>query len=302
MPPTGVSAPYVNPAYAAVPASLPASLPGRIERDSWRANHVSWGAVFAGIAAALLTQLVLSLVGLGVGLAAFQITGNTADNPTVAGMSQGAAIWWIVSGIIASFVGGLTAGRLSGSERHSTAGWHGFVAWCGTTIVVLWLLSSALGGVVGGAFSALGSTLQTGGSMLGGVAANATKGADTDSLEARVRRLVNPNDAQSAQDSIVGWVRASLGSDQKAADDAKARAVDALSHAANISPDEATNRLNQLQAQAKQAADQAKQAAEQARKVTAEGALFAVAALLFGMIAGIVGGGLGTPRRLVALD
>ncbi len=299
LPPAGISPPYVNPIYSAAPA---VAVPAVAERDTWLMNRASWGAIFAGIVAALLIQFLLSLLGLGIGLASFQIGGDTGDNPTVAGMSQTAAVWWIVSGIIASFAGGLAAGRLSGSARHSTAAWHGFVAWCGTTLVVVWLLGSALGGVLGGAFSAIGSTISAAGGALGGAASTVAKSSDVNSLEAQVRRLVNPNDAQSAQDAIIAYLHASLGDDQKAAGDAKARAVDALSHAANISPDEATNRLNQLQARAKQAADEAKQAAEQARKVTAEGALFAVAALLFGAIAAIIGGGMGTPRRVVALD
>ena len=302
LPPAGVSPPYVNPAYSVGSVAPALAVPVQAERDTWYMNHASWGAIFAGIVAALLVQFLLSLLGVGVGLASFQITGDTGDNPTVAGMSQNAAIWWIVSGVIASFVGGLVAGRLSGSARHSTAAWHGFVAWCGTTLVVVWLLGSALGGVLGGSFSAIGSTLSATGSAIGGAASTAAKTTDVNSLEAQVRRLVNPNDAQSAQDAIIAYIHASLGGDQAAADAARARAVDALSHAANISPDVATYRLNQLQMQAKQAADQAKQAAEQARKVAAEGALFAVAALLFGAIAAIIGGGVGTPRRVVALE
>jgi hypothetical protein len=284
---------YVNPAYAA-----PAVAVGVAPDTTWAANHAGWGAILAGLAAALLTQFLLTLLGAGIGLASFQVTGTAVAGPTVAGLSVRAGLWWIGSGIVASFVGGLVAGRLCGSPRHSTAAWHGFVTWCVTTLVVVWLLGTALGGVLGGTFTALGSAL----SGAAHTAVAAASPADSNGLEAQVRRLINPNDAQTVQDNVLAYIRATLAGDQKAADDARGRAVDSLARAANISPDEATNRINQLQAQAQQAAEQAKETAEQARKVAVEGALFAFAALLLGGIAAILGGGFGTPRPSVVIE
>ena len=293
--PVGQPAFETRPAYDARGDSS-----GGEERRTWLMNHAAWGAIIAGIVVSLLVQFLLSLLGAGVGLASFQVTGNTAANPTVGGMSMDAAIWLVVSGLVGAFVGGIVAGRLSGSPRHSTAAWHGFVAWCATTLLVVWLLGTALGGVLGGTFGAIGGTL----SSLGGAAASgiggAAKAAGPDALQAQVRGLVNPNDAQAAQSAILAYVQASVRGDKAAADAARQKAVDSLSRIANISPDEAQNRLNQLQQQAQQAAQQAKQAAEAARKDASRGALFAFAALLLGGIASIVGGGLGTPRRAVS--
>ncbi len=279
---------YANPAYAAPVAAV---ADGTDRDRTWWSNHAVWGAILAGLAAALLTQFLLTLLGAGVGLASFQVTGNTGANPTVAGLSVRAGLWWVGSGIVASFVGGLVAGRLCGSPRHSTAAWHGFVAWCVTTLVVVWLLGTALGGVLGGTFSAIGSTL----SGAAHAAAAAAPAGDA-ALEAQLRRMINPNDPRTVQENVQSYIRATLGGDQKAIDEARGPAVDSLARAANISPEEATSRINQLQQQAQQAAQQAKDAAEQARKVSVEGALFAFAALLLGGIAAIVGGGLGTPR------
>lgn len=286
---------YANPAYA-TPAMAVA---GGTDRDStWQANHAAWGAVLAGLAAALLTQFLLTLLGAGIGLASFQVTGNTVDNPTVAGLSVRAGLWWVGSGIVASFVGGLVAGRLCGSPRHSTAAWHGFVAWCVTTLVVVWLLGTALGGVLGGTFTAIGGTL----SGAAHAAAAAAPAGDA-ALEGQLRRMINPNDPRTVQENVLAYIRAAIaGGDQKAIDDARGPAVDSLARAANISPDEATSRINQLQQQAQQAAQQAKDAAEKARKAGVEGALFAFAALLLGGIAAIVAGGLGTPRQVVAVE
>ena len=62
---------------------------------------------------------------------------------------MGAGIWWTVSGIIASLVGGYVAGRLSGKPKPSTTSWHGLIAWAVTTLLVFYLLTSAIGGLVG---------------------------------------------------------------------------------------------------------------------------------------------------------
>src|SRR6185312_2579427 len=64
-------------------------------------NKVSWGAVFAGVAVALVVQLILNLFGLGIGAATLDMGAD--DNPSARTFSMGAAIWWTISGIIASF-------------------------------------------------------------------------------------------------------------------------------------------------------------------------------------------------------
>lgn len=266
-------------------------------------NHVSWGAVFAGVAAALVIQLLLNMLGVGVGMSAFQVGGDTASNPTVGGFSINAGIWLVVSGVIASLIGGIAAGRLCGTSRPSTAGWHGFISWAVSTLVVVWLLSSALSGIVGGTFSALGSTFGGLGKTVASTVGAASSG-DGGALQSQVRKLVDPNGAQSVQDNVMSYIKASVSGDQKAADASRDQAVNSLAKAANISPEEARTRLTQLQQQTQQGIDQAKQqatqAAEEARKAAAQGGLYGFAALVLGAIAAWIGGVIGTARREVS--
>jgi len=267
-------------------------------------NRVSWGAVFAGVAAALVIQLLLNILGVGLGAASVDAA-NTADNPTVAGFSISATAWWVASGILASFVGGLVAGRLCGAGSRSTASWHGFVSWCVATLVLVYLMTSAVGGLLGGTANALGGTLSSIGkaatSAVSGAAQTAQGTGAGDALQAQVRRLVNPNDAQNAESDIASYIRASVSGDQQAADAARDQAVNSLARVANISPDEARNRINQAEQQYRQMLDQAKQkaadAAETARKGVAQAGLYGFAALLLGAIAGWIGGAVGAPRR-----
>lgn len=130
------------------------------DRRTLLRNRVSWGAILAGVAAALVTQLLLNMLGLGVGASSLDAM-NTGDNPSASGFSISAGVWWTLSGIIASLIGGVVAGRLCGTSDGNTAHWHGFVSWAVTTLLIFYLLTSVVGGIIGGTFSALGSTVGT---------------------------------------------------------------------------------------------------------------------------------------------
>ncbi|RYD83921.1 MAG: PhnA-like protein, partial [Verrucomicrobiaceae bacterium] len=91
-------------------------------------SRVSWGAIFAGALFALATQVVLTLLGLSIGLA----TIDPASGSTPAGstLGMGAGIWMLVSTIISLFLGGYIAGRLAGTFN----GWiHGLITWAACT-------------------------------------------------------------------------------------------------------------------------------------------------------------------------
>lgn len=67
-------------------------------------NQVAWGAVFAGAVIGLVMQIILNMVGLGVGLSTMDIA--QGDAPSAGSMSVGAGIWFVVSGIVAAALGG----------------------------------------------------------------------------------------------------------------------------------------------------------------------------------------------------
>ncbi len=112
---------------------------------------------------------------------------------------------------------------------------------------------------------------------------------DGDALKAQVQRLVNPNDAQAAQDNITSYIRAAISGDKATADAARDRTVDSLAKTANVSPDEARTRLQAAEQQARAAAEQVKQkaqgAAEATRKGVASAGMLGFVALALGGIA-----------------
>ncbi len=263
-------------------------------------NSVSWGAIFAGVAAALVVQLLLNILGIGIGASSVDAM-NTGDNPSASGFSLPAGIWWTLSGVVASFAGGVVAGRLCGTSDGNTSRWHGLVSWCAATLIIFYLLTSAVGGIIGGTFNALGSTVGAAGKGAASAVSGIAQNTNGDALQAQVQRLVNPDSAQSAQDNILAYVRASVSGDQAAASAARDKAVDSLAKTANISPDDARTRLQQAEQQARQAADQAKQKAQQAAEATRKGVasagIFGFVALALGAVAAWFGGGTGAPHR-----
>lgn len=92
-------------------------------------SRLSWSAILAGVFAALVVQILLTMLGLGVGLLAL-------DQTTAAsGMNWTAFVWWAISGIIAAFVGGMVAGGVD--ERDYNGGMQGLAAWAVATVLVV---------------------------------------------------------------------------------------------------------------------------------------------------------------------
>src|ERR1700744_5400179 len=106
------------------------------------------------------------MVGVGVGLSTIDVAAG--DTPTAGSLSIGAGIWWVISGIVAAAVGGYIAGRLSGKASQSRAAYHGLIAWAVSPLIVVYLLSSAASGLIGGAVSTASSALGGAGKAMGG--------------------------------------------------------------------------------------------------------------------------------------
>lgn len=262
-------------------------------------NRISWGAILAGAAAALVTQLLLNMLGVGIGAAALDI-GAGADNSGKA-FSVGAGIWWVLSGVIAAGIGGLTAGRLAGAAHKGTASWHGLVTWCVTTLAVVYLLSSAVGGILGGAFNVLGSVASGAGKAVSSTASGVASVSDGDAIGRQAKQLVDPNGAQTVQDNVTSYLKASISGDQHDAQVAKARAVDGLARTAGVTPAEAQARIDRAEASARQQYEAAKvkatQAADTARSGVATASILGFFALLLGAAAGWFGGAAGAAQH-----
>ena len=261
-------------------------------------NRISWGAVLAGVVVALVTQLILNMIGVGIGAATLHPV--TGDNPEASTFSIGAAIWWTVSGILAAFAGGYAAGRLAGKPKESTAGWHGLTAWALTTLVVFYLLTTTVGSLIGGVFSTINSAAGGLGRTAATAAAPALAEANDpfSSIEQSVREATGGNDPAALRDAAVSAVRAVVTGNPEQAQQARERAAQAISRAQNISIEEARTKVQQYEQQYRETVERTKQqaakAADTAANAITKGALFGAIALVLGAIAAWFGGRAGT--------
>ena len=271
-------------------------------------NQISWSAVFAGVAIALIAQLLLNMLGLGIGMAT--LDPGTADNPSASTFSIGAAAWWTLSGIVAAFLGGWVAGRTGGKPKESTGGWHGLVSWAVTSLIVIYLLTTALSSVMGGAMGVLGGAVRTAGSAASTAAsaagpAAARPGAMSSAMQ-QVQSATGVQDPGAVGRAVATAGPAMISGDSQQTAEAREQAAQALATERGLSLPEARQQVVQLQQQGTQTRQQVKrqvtEAADTATKAVSAAALLAAISLLLGAIAGWFGGRRGAPHPTLTAD
>ena len=204
-------------------------------------KRISWSAVFAGVLVAIVTQMLLTLLGLGIGLGT--IDPLQERNPT-AGLGIGSAIWYIISSLLSLFVGGWIAGRLASAPRLFDGIIHGVLTWCLVTLLTIYFLTTTIGSIIGGAGKLVGGLVSTAGTAVASAApgiGNAVQGQlkangiDTDNLDlgdlkGEVNQILrqtgdpnlNPNTLEAKVDRATDQTKAAAGraaSNPQAADD-----------------------------------------------------------------------------------
>lgn len=269
-------------------------------------RRVSWPALFAGVFLVLAIEILLDMLGIGIGLGL--VTPSESGTADISSYGTGAGIWWLVSALIALFIGGYASAWLAGVERRFDGMLHGLVVWAIATLLTIYLLTTVVGGLIGGAFSVVGHTIATASS---GIAAAVPKVAQTagvspDMIQDQAKAYLqppNPDPAtmspQDAQKAVATTLPTYIagGKDAPAARD---RIIAIMAAQMKISPEEATKRFDDTQAKLKKARDEAVQTAKQAADVSAraasDGAYMAFAVLLLGAIFAGIGGAVPRPR------
>jgi hypothetical protein len=134
--------------------------------DALEGMKISWGGVFGGVLAGIGTLMLLSSLGIAIGVSAVD-----PRNPNEEALGTGAAIWTGLTLLIALFVGGWASTRLSMLWERTTAMFEGMLVWVLSLIIILYLTASGIGLVASGAFDLLGSAAQAAGPAVGDQAA-----------------------------------------------------------------------------------------------------------------------------------
>lgn len=143
---------------------------------------ISWGAIFGGLASGMATFLLLTLLGLAAGFTAI----DPQEAEPVGSVPLLTGIWTGISMLIAAFLGGYVAARISGLSRKADGILHGFVVWGVNTLFFTYLVTTSVGALLGGAFSVFGEgikgTMAAVGGAAGGAAASPQAGGQLESL------------------------------------------------------------------------------------------------------------------------
>lgn len=271
-------------------------------------RRISWAAIFGGVILVVTVQLLFSLLGAGIGLDTVNTNAGTTPNASSIGIGAGA--WWIISSIIALAFGGYAAAWLAGIELRWDGLLHGLITWGIATLLTVWLLTSAIGGIIGGGASALGGLASAAGSGIKDAAQPVAQaaGVTPDMIQQQAQAYLkpaNPDPAtmspQEAQKDIAtNLVTYAKGGPDAAA--AKTRIIAVMAAQQHISTDQASQQFDQAQAKLQQEKAQAIQTAKSAADATATAAAHtsfaAFADLLIGAIAAAIGGSMAVQRRL----
>jgi hypothetical protein len=285
------------------------------------ASAVSWGAIFAGGAAAAALSLIMLILGGGLGFAA--VSPWSFDSRTAVALGVSTIVWISVTQLLASGVGGYLAGRLRtkwtdviGDEVYFRDTAHGFLAWCVASLGTAAVLTSVVGAVVGtgiqagataagtAASGALAATAAADGRGANAARSSGAAGDPAESLGYFVDSLFRADSAGAAQAdaSVDSGARVA---DRPAAYSAEVGRIFANGLAEGALPSEdaayvgrmiaertgaaqsaAEQRVRdtfaRVQATLREAEDAAKAAADEARKAAAYTALWLVVSLLIG--------------------
>lgn len=300
--------------------TIPVTTATDVRTPSYR--NLSWRAIIAGTVAGLAIHLLLTTLGLGLGIGALEPI--TDENP-VSKLGIGAGIAWCVSALIALFGGGWVAGRFAPSDYKLSGTIHGFLVWSLATVAMFVFTTTGAGVAIGGAAQLLGMAAKPVASATSGVtdiAKDAIK-QNTDAIGSYVDEAVqsagqnlNPGAAVRARREI-GYALTKLFTSGGDIQNPENRgAVTRALTQAGISEDQANRMLTEWSGsmqQMKTDLDQAKKTVEQKARETGEkassavskAALWTALAFLIGAIVSSLGGKAGAdvvddePRRRV---
>ena len=291
----------------------PASLRHAAGVDGIIVRRISWGAVIAGAVAALAMHIVLGLLGLAIG--ASTIDPAYGDTPEASSLGLGATLWWTGSALVAIFIGGWIAGRLSGDPVREDGALHGFVTWGVATVVTVALLGTALGGVLGGGFKAIMAATQDVArtAVVRDTSATVGEGA-WEGIDSQIEQLLAraPSSPAGAADGgitqVIGdeelrdTLERVVTTDPDRPNNAdREAAINGLTAKTGLTRSQAEDQVTRWRNNYRQAEHTARVAGRKASEGVARAASWLVIALALGAAVGAIGGMLGAPRRVLAV-
>lgn len=239
-------------------------------------NTISWRAIFAGTLIALLSYMILMSLGMAIGGSAIQ--GAIQGGTDMSSVGIGSVIWLAISVVVSLFLGAYFAARVSGLVFNRIGRVQGAVI----TALFFGLMLSQVGAAIGMVGRGVGQVAGSAGSAVGDLSQN-PQVRDT------VNRALGDLNLQSPPEQVAQ----NLGVMLLRGETEQARNY--LAQQAGISPQEADQKLQQVQAEVEQIAEDVGNQAAQVVKAAGWALFFS---LVLGTIAGVLGGGIGAAANL----
>lgn len=167
-------------------------------------RRTSWGAVIAGAVASISVQMILTVLGIAVGITTNDVVLGRERIPQ--GLQVGAAVWWLATGTASLFIGGCVVGRFTGMTRSPDVPLHGFTMWAVTALFGFLVVTAGAGALYGTSMDAtyVGSRAVYEGQAEGEIVVRTGVGA-TDSNSDGHRVVVTQDEAQRFVRSASWW-------------------------------------------------------------------------------------------------
>jgi hypothetical protein len=277
------------------------------EIQETRISRVSWAAVFGGTLIMLITLMLLSLLGIGIGIGSIN---PLEEAQPFKGLGTGAIIWWVISNIIAVFVGAYAAAKLTNLSYRSSGIMHGILSWSLYTLISFILMTTAIGGIISGVGGAVSKSLKVVGKGVSEVAPLAQQ-LNTDKINRAIQdALTKENPGMGSQSGsqefnidLVGVAQEAFIDNGKINTDVdREKVVQAVADNSSLSQPDAERaadviiqQYQEMKPQLQQLKLKAEETGQQVASAVSKAAIWSFVALVLGVITAVFGGNLGKP-------
>lgn len=252
-------------------------------------SAISWAAIIGGAFAIAAISLILLALGAGLGFASVSPWANSGASATT--FTVAAAIWLLVVQWLSAAFGGYLTGRLRtkwvsvpSDEVYFRDTAHGFLAWAVAAVITAAVLASATSSLIGGAARLAGSAAATQGTT---AASNPSVSPALDPTAYFVNELfrsdhpnVNAN-TQPARAEATPIIARGLSEGGMPAGD-KTYLVQLVAAHTGLSQPDAAKRVDDVDAQVKDAWVKTHEAADRARKAASYLSFFTAFSMVVG--------------------
>jgi hypothetical protein len=163
-------------------------------------NRVQWGPVVAGVLAAIVVFLLLTILGIALGASVLD-PANTAGE-----IGTWAAVWGAVTAIVSFLIGGWIAARAAVVEGTFAGLLNGVTVGIAGLLLIIWLTASGLGNLFGTIGTTVGSVLNVAASVApaAGDAANVNPEQAGNQVEQATG--IDVDNPEAAATAVVGQV------------------------------------------------------------------------------------------------